>query len=1029
MTKPRRGVVDAPRVVGRTADEVAARGQVRSRAKVLRVADDGTLLVVGAAPDVRADLERTLPAYGDVLWVADVDEAVATARSLVPDVVVAPLDAPGLGVLLDALAARNHTRGTAVLVWAPRESLAADIALSAAIDDVVTTPFVPAELGRRIAAQLRLCRLRRQVSTHHARYAQLYEQAPIAIGVLRGRSLVVESMNSRARELVGGRDFAGVCLRDALSGHPGLANIVGPIESVSRTGEPFAAHGVAAEIEMASGGGEREARYFDVAVHALRDAHERVEGVLWLAVDVTESVQVRQGLTREVRERARLQARASLLAEASRRLLEARDVEEAFEHLVCVTVPTFARRAEVVVAQGAELVGLARHDAAPASADADVADAADVRLAAASGETVVSRSGGGVELFDPTIDAASAAPIRRMALPVEVAGFTLGALRFVRGDDEPPYVAEDVRFGEELARRTAIVVETARLQRIERETRWRVERLQAFTAALSETATVEDAASVTLREASVQLGAEAAVVYALSEDGTRLTAVVRGGPQAEWFPVEVDARERTVVGSGLAERTGTYFERLDPHARWSPPFAACASLPLVRPGGGTFGVVCVAFARARCFPLDERTFLEAVARQAAVALERARLLDDERRARNVAEETARVRDEFLATVSHELRTPLTAIVGWTSVLRDGERDDGSLDRALEVIDRNSKALTRIVEDILDVSRIITGNLRLEPEPFALEDVLREAVDTVRHAARAKRLQLVLLQSEAPSRLVGDPARLRQVFWNLLSNAVRYTPAGGSIRASLSRLDDEIVVEVRDTGVGIEPAFLPHVWERFRQADGSTTRRHGGLGLGLSIVRHVVELHGGWVEAASDGPGKGAAFRVHLYERAHVPTDTPSSRRHSDVVAVARPAARLLGDLAVLVVEDEGDTRELLRSVLEGAGARVVVAGSAPEAMDRLEERLPDLVVCDIGLPDVDGYAFLARARATHAAMRAVPVVALTAFARREDAVRAREAGFLAHIAKPLQSAALVERLAALLGRSRDSVPMSVARPA
>ncbi|HEU4539413.1 MAG TPA: response regulator, partial [Polyangiaceae bacterium] len=393
-----------------------------------------------------------------------------------------------------------------------------------------------------------------------------------------------------------------------------------------------------------------------------------------------------------------------------------------------------------------------------------------------------------------------------------------------------------------------------------------------------------------------------------------------------------------------------------------------------------------------------------------------RLAEAERGARREAEEASRLKDEFLATLSHELRTPLTAVVGWVQLLRAPRRShDPWVAKALEVIDRNLKTQTQIIDDLLDVSRVVTGKLNLEPEPFALDGVVREAAEIVQHAADAKRVRLSV--DAEPSPFVGDPARLRQVCWNLLANAVRYTPPGGAIRVTLGRADGHFVLEVADTGLGIAPDFLPHVWERFRQADGSSTRKFGGLGLGLSIVRHVVELHGGSVEVESAGAGRGTTFRAHL--PAAVEPPAPASDPPPRAVEAAPPppgADRSLEGRQILLVEDEDDSRELFVTILTVAGAEVRACTSGAEALAALVDARPDLLLFDIGLPELDGRSLLLKARADFPHLRDVPAVALTAYARPEDVERALAAGFAAHLAKPLNPDVLVQKLREVLDR-------------
>ncbi|HYY98037.1 MAG TPA: PAS domain S-box protein [Pyrinomonadaceae bacterium] len=400
--------------------------------------------------------------------------------------------------------------------------------------------------------------------------------------------------------------------------------------------------------------------------------------------------------------------------------------------------------------------------------------------------------------------------------------------------------------------------------------------------------------------------------------------------------------------------------------------------------------------------------------------ERASLLERERRARREAEEANRLKDEFLATLSHELRTPLTAILGWSRLLRGGGVNTEAAERALESIERNADAQKQLIDDILDVSRIVSGKLRLDVRPVSVVSVIEAAVDAVRPAADAKGIELGVDIGSRMGALNADPSRLQQVVWNLLSNAVKFTRRGGRVEVSAERLDDAVRVRVSDTGRGIEPDFLPYVFDRFRQADSSTTRTHGGLGLGLSIVRHIVESHGGTVTAESGGKGLGATFTVTLpvAGRPHVQAaPAAADAAHSDRKDECPPS---LEGLHVLVLDDEEDTREVVAAILDKCGARVTQAADAAQALESLGAGGFDLIVSDIGMPGVDGYEFIrtVRTREREAGARPTPAVALTAYAREEDRLRAFRAGFQMHMAKPVEPGELTAVVASFSGRTQ-----------
>lgn len=398
--------------------------------------------------------------------------------------------------------------------------------------------------------------------------------------------------------------------------------------------------------------------------------------------------------------------------------------------------------------------------------------------------------------------------------------------------------------------------------------------------------------------------------------------------------------------------------------------------------------------------------------------ERDRLLIDAEAARDEAEAANRLKDEFLANLSHELRTPLNAILGWSQLLRTGAPASQELEQGLETIERNAQMQTRIIEDLLDVSRIISGKLRLDVQVVRLSEVVQGALDSITPAAQAKGITLQPVIDPQAGLIAGDPARLQQVVWNLLSNAVKFTPRDGQVRLTVERVDSHIEIIVSDTGAGIPADFLPYVFDRFRQLDSSSTRRIGGLGLGLSIVRQLVELHGGSVEATSAGAGQGAKFVVKLpiaALRISPEDEPPRERPRVTPEGNGRKQRASLTGLNVLVVDDEPDARELIRRVLVEAGATATVCGSAGEAIEALARERPQVLISDIGMPEQDGYELLRQVRRI-AAFKALPAIALTAFARSEDRQRALLAGFQMHLAKPVDAAELTIVVASLAGR-------------
>jgi PAS domain S-box-containing protein len=401
-----------------------------------------------------------------------------------------------------------------------------------------------------------------------------------------------------------------------------------------------------------------------------------------------------------------------------------------------------------------------------------------------------------------------------------------------------------------------------------------------------------------------------------------------------------------------------------------------------------------------------------ISHRAAQEAALARAMTDERHARNAAEAANRAKDEFLATMSHELRTPLNAMLGWASVLRTCPADEAKVARGLEIIERNARTQERIVSDLLDMSRIISGKLKLTLSRTPLWDVVCAAAEVVRPAAEGKGVRLLLDLDPDIGVLIADQARLQQVVWNLLANAVKYTPRGGRVVVSGERSGSTLRLRVQDTGAGVAPEHLPRIFDRFRQVDSSTTRVHGGLGLGLAIVRHIVEAHGGSVDARSDGVGEGATFSLELPIRAIDNSDAEEGSVGAREEAARRqrtplPPATNLESVRVLVVEDDSDSLGLVRELLESAGARVIAAASARAALAVTDPY--DVIVSDIGMAEMDGYAMLKELRARGG--ESVPAIALTAYARAEDAHQARRAGFQEHLSKPVDPGRLLDAIA------------------
>jgi len=597
------------------------------------------------------------------------------------------------------------------------------------------------------------------------------------------------------------------------------------------------------------------------------------------------------------------------------------------------------------------------------------------------------------------------------------------------------YVTKAGFSGPRLRQSIAQAVRVRRAEVAAAAERQRLARLQSFTATLALERTVAEVAETTSTELRAAFRAQRAA-FAVLADGDEHIAVIRADgfddvAHDSWRKLPLDAPVPLAEVVRLAEPL--YFEdgaALDAHYpeqtdTRAPGDEAVVVLPLVLERRA-LGSIELIYDRPRRFSEDDRRELLALARVCAQAVDRAYLFDVAQLERRRAEEANRAKDEFLAVVSHELRTPLNAILGWAKMLNAGALSDEQARKATATIERNALAQAQLIDDLLDVSRIITGQMRIKGEPVDLPAVVEAAIDIIRPAADAKGVRLQHEIDPNVGSLLGDADRLQQVFWNLLSNAVKFTPRAGRVAVRLRRVGAFFVVEVEDSGQGIPTGFLPQVFQRFRQHDASTARKTGGLGLGLAIVRHLVELHGGSVAVASEGLGKGSLLSVRLpindaFRREAPP---PLSERSPAPSAGAQPVRanpRSLEGLFVLVVDDDCDARDLVASVLVSYEARVTAVSNAAEALDRLQSERPDVIISDIGMPVDDGYALMERVRALapeHGGR--TPAIALTAYAHNTDRAKALLAGFTAHATKPIDPEELVALLASVMARGADA---------
>jgi PAS domain S-box-containing protein len=612
-----------------------------------------------------------------------------------------------------------------------------------------------------------------------------------------------------------------------------------------------------------------------------------------------------------------------------------------------------------------------------------------------------------------------------MVVPLKARGRILGVLSFVNSKTSRHHSLEDLALAEDLANRAALAVDNARLYRAEKQTRQAAERtsnllkrLQSVSESLSQALTPDQVASAIVEQGLNSLGAHAGTVVCLNDALTHLEIVgTVNFPQdvvKKWERFSVN--DSVPIAEAIRKKAPVILESLAKYRDIYPGVGPLASVtgsqalvafPLIVEER-IIGAIGLSFTEPQKFSEDDRAFMLAIAHQCAQALERARLYETEQLLRAQAEAANRMKDEFLATVSHELRTPLTAIVGWSSMLKNNKFNEEVTSRAIQTIERNAKAQAQIIEDLLDVSRIITGKLSLNPTPIQLQSIIKTALESLQPTAESKEIKIESNFDSESFTVHGDSDRLQQVMWNLLSNAIKFTPNEGKISVATKRFGSCVQISVSDTGQGIEKQFLPFVFERFSQADGTSTRKYGGLGLGLAIVRHLVELHGGTVKVESNGLNLGTTFTVSL----PLVTEQKVGANAEEIPVTSEDClsenSPVLKDSRILIVEDEDDTRLLLTTIIEGSGASVMTATSAVEALRILGQFKPHVLISDIAMPDEDGYSLIRKLRALSSEEGCdIPAIALTAYAREEDRNKALQAGFQRHLAKPINPDDLV----------------------
>lgn len=785
-------------------------------------------------------------------------------------------------------------------------------------------------------------------------------------------------------------------------------------------------------------------RWLTAIGQTLFDAHGQPQRMTGIALDITHRKQVEKTLQASRAAAEAAEQRAKFLAEASKILSSSLDFECTLRSVAQAVVPTLADWCAVdILKEDGRLERLATTHTDPAKVQwgMELYRRYPPDLNAPHGIAQVLRTGQSgyyPTISDDQIAAAARDPEHlqilqaigfssAMLVPLNARGKTLGVISLIAAESGRSYSLEDLSLAEELSRRAAIALDNAYLYWKAQQARQAAEqaanrttRLQAVTAALSESLTPVQVAEVIVEQSMAALEADGALMALLKLDGRTLEVVRAVGydisPEESRTQFSIDSplplaeavrTGQAVWAEPLADRLARYPHLAETYKRF--PFEAWISLPLVVEGKAVGGL-SLSFTRFKLLNQDDRDFILALSRQCAQAIVRAQLYEAEQWARAEAERANRIKDEFLAVLSHELRSPLNPILGWSKLLQTRKFDPQATKRALETIERNAKLQTQLIDDLLDVSRILRGKLVLNVQLVNLEAVIDAALETVQLSAEAKsiRIQKVIPSKIAP--ISGDAGRLQQIVWNLLSNAVKFTPPGGQVEIRLDQIDRSTraqegspsdsptlpyaQITVSDTGKGIAPDFLPHVFEYFRQEDSTTTRKFGGLGLGLAIVRYLTELHSGTIQAESPGEGFGATFTVWL------PIAKQGKLAHSDRSQTPSSGANLLSlnNYRVLVVDDEADMRVLIVSILEQTGLEIKVVASAIEALEILNSFKPDALISDIGMPGVDGYELMRQIRRLPPAYGGkIPAIALTAYAGELNQQKALAAGFQAHL--------------------------------
>ncbi|MEH2444775.1 MAG: PAS domain S-box protein [Nostoc sp.] len=755
------------------------------------------------------------------------------------------------------------------------------------------------------------------------------------------------------------------------------------------------------------------------------------------------------GIIEDISKRKRVEITQNFLVEASTLLAASLDYEITLESVANLAVPTLADWCIVDVFQedwSSEQIAIAIADPTKQNTLNEIQRRYPSQTRA---KQLVQQLGLGISVFYPELSESHLVQMAQddqhlqllrslgihslMVIPVRSRGQLFGAISFFTAESGRHYKQTDLAIADDIARRAATAIDNARLYQEAQQAKQAAERsvnrtllLQRITAALSEALTAQQVADVVVNQGIAALEATAGSVVLLSEGGTTLKVVQAiGYPQSlidTWTNFPITAPNQ--IAETVRTRQPIFLENLAVMIAKYPNLAdavalignnACASIPLIAEGK-VIGALGLSFATVQIFNEEDRGFMLTLGQQCAQAIARAQLYEAEKTARAQAETANRIKDEFLAVLSHELRTPLNPILGWAKLLRTRKFDEASTIRALETIERNAQLQTQLIGDLLDVSRILQGKVNLNLYAVDLRVPIAAALETVHLAAEAKSIEIQTVLSNDIGKVLGDGDRLQQVMWNLLSNAVKFTPTEGRVEVRLEQVGSDAQIQVIDTGKGIIGEFLPYVFDYFRQADAKTTRIFGGLGLGLAIVRHIVELHGGTVQAESLGEGQGATFTVRL------PLLKNSELRVSSAEASQPELSTedtLLAGVQILLVDDQADVREFFSFALEQYGATVTAVESAAQALETLAQSKPDILLSDIGMPLMDGYMLVREVRKLPPELGGqIPAIALTAYAGEINYNQAMAAGFQKHLPKPVEVGDLATAIISLIGQNQ-----------